>query len=215
MNPAGRVERVPAETGEPLIRSVLGEDWDRLAAPLKAHFNVGFSVGCKPSIRVEGRMDEVAHHSIGRLLFPLLGLFGVLVPYQGRDVPFSVLYTVDGDYLYWHREFRFPGKRPYLFRSRMCFEAPGFGIEYVRFGIGIRMHIYFDAEGEEKALVFEDAGYLLKLGRWRLPLPVGWLLGHARVAEWVEEGVLHMKMTLEHPCLGRLFTYRGTFRILG
>jgi hypothetical protein len=192
-----------------LMQSILGADWGQLPAPLQAHFNVGLAEGSEPLVRVEGTMDEIAHHSVGRLLFPLLGLFGMLVPYQGRGVPFSVINTVAEGFLVWHREFRFPGKRPYVFQSRMCFEAPGLGIEYVRFGLGIRMRIYC----EDGVLIFEDTGFVWKIGRWRVPLPGRWLLGRTRVTEWVGDDALHMSMTLDHPWFGRLFTYQGRFRV--
>lgn len=197
------------DSEQPLIRTVLGPDWDRLPALVQAHFNVATGPGARSSVTVTGTMDEVSHYGLGRLLFPLLGLFRVLVPHQGRDVPFSVVYTVDEDYLYWHREFRFADKQPYVFDSRMCCAGAGFGIEYVRFGIGIRMHIYV----ANHALVFEGVSFVWKLGRWRLPLPVGWLIGRAVVTEWAQDDALRMSMTLEHPWFGTMFVYRGTFNI--
>jgi len=190
---------------EPLMRRILGASWEQLAAPVRAHFNV--TAGSP--VRVSGVMDEVAQRGIGRLLFPLFGLFGVLVPYHGRDVPFSVEYSADNDFLYWNREFLFPGKRPYVFDSRMCFQAPGVGVEFVRFGIGIVMSV-FCVDG---ALVFQSNGFGIKLGRRWLPLPIGWLIGRARIVEWGEGDLLRMEMTLDHPWLGRLFVYKGRFRI--
>jgi hypothetical protein len=52
-------------------------------------------------------------------------------------------------------------------------------IEYVRFGIGMRLAV----SAEDGALVFRDLGYVWRIAGLRIPLPLGLLLGTAYVEE--------------------------------
>jgi hypothetical protein len=190
-----------------VIQGALGEGWNGLAPLVRRHFSL--AEAGSPDVVLTGTMDEVSHGGLGRLLFPLLGVIGVLVPYQGHDVPCTVRHRVLRDRLWWERQFHFPGKAPYRFLSCMAPAGPGCCVERVRFGLAILLKVSCDGG----ALTFEDGGYLWELGGQRVPLRLRWLLGTLRVEERQEGDELLVRLTLRHPWFGRLFLYRGRFVI--
>lgn len=190
-----------------VIESALGEDWDRLAPLVRRHFGIDEGTG-ETELVLKGTM-EVIHGGPGRLVFPLLGAFGVLVPHQGREVPCTVRHRMQRGALLWEREFQFPGKAAHRFSSSMTAEGYGCCVERVAFGFAIVMKVAC----EEEALVFEDVEYAWQIGRCRLPLRLRWLLGALRVEERQEGNDLVMSLTLRHGWCGRLFLYRGRFAI--
>jgi hypothetical protein len=83
-------------------------------------------------------------------------------------------------------------------------------VEYVRFGIGFRMRMRV----QDHALLFEDRGYVWKLGKYLVPLPLRMLIGYARIVESaVNEHTINVDFDIRHPLFGRTFGYRGCFMI--
>lgn len=198
----------------PVFQQVLGPGWDQLGDAIRRHYAMApFS---NAHVCVRGTMDEVHHAPWARLLMPLGRLFGALVPYTGTGVPIEVHYRCrpGNALLYWDRIFSFEGRAPFHFRSHMAHAATGGGevTEYVRFGIGMRLAV----SAEEGALVFRDLGYIWRLGKLRLPLPLGLLLGTAYVEERPDPhdaDRFTMKMVLHHRWFGDVFRYSGRFRL--
>jgi hypothetical protein len=198
----------------PLIRQALGPAWERLGDVIRRHYAMTpFSA---EHVCVRGAMHEVHHAPWAALLMPFGRLVGALVPHTGTDVPIEVHYRcrIDDPHLYWDRIFHFAGRVPFHFRSHME-AAPsqdGEVIEFVRFGIGMRLAV----SAEDGALVFRDRGYLWRLGRLRIPLPLDLLLGTAYVEERpdpVDPDHFTMKMLLRHRWFGDVFRYSGRFRL--
>lgn len=194
----------------PVFQEVLGEDWAKLGEVIKRHYFLrSFS---DDYICVKGVMHEVEHSAFARLLLPFARIVGALVPYRGRDVPIEVHYTArpeDGT-LHWDRVFHFTGRKPFHFRSRMQQTGPNQVIEFVRFGVGMRLRV----TAEEGALVFRDEGYVWRFLGYDLPLPVGLLLGTGYIEERpIDERSFSMRMTLKHPLFGELFRYSGVFAV--
>lgn len=205
----------PRPTSTPVFQTVLGDaDWQRLGTVVRRHYSLQpFS---DDQMTVRGHMDEVWHAPLAALLMPAGRLFGALVPHQGREVPIDVHYRCQpGDAgLYWDRRFHFPGRAVFHFRSHMevADSARHEVIEYVRFGLGLRLRV----TAEDGALVFRDVGYVWRLGPLRLPMPLHLLLGRAYVEERPvpgDDGAFTMKMRLRHPWWGELFRYSGRFRL--
>jgi len=198
----------------PVFQQALGPQWERLGAVIRRHYTMApFSAD---HVCVRGTMDEVHHAPWARLLMPIGRLFGALVPHTGTQVPIEVHYRCrpDSTLLHWDRIFRFAGRAPFHFRSHMALsEKDGEVIEYVRFGLGMRLAV----SAEEGALVFRDRGYVWRVGgRLHVPLPLGLLMGTAYVEERPDPDdaeAFRMKMVLRHRWFGDVFRYSGRFRM--
>lgn len=199
------------QTRLPVIRKALGNGWSELGEIVRRHYDI--SPGNASDMTIDGIMCEVYHSLVGKLYLLPGRLFGALVPYRGRNVPTRVRnWTESGDdtAMFWHRTLRFPGRAPVVFRSRMVHAGNDEIIEYVRFGLGIRMRLSV----RDAALVFESVGYVWDIGVLRLPIP-GWaILGDALIVEKpLSDGQFHIDFVIRHPVFGRTFSYSGTFAI--
>lgn len=201
----------PASNGSsPVFQQVLGADWNRLGVIIQRHYFLRpFS---NDHICVKGVMHEVHHSAFAKLLIPMARIFGALVPYRGKDVPIEVYYTArpDAATIHWDRVFHFPGRPPFHFLSHMEQTGPGRVIEFVRFGVGMRLRV----TAEDGALVFRDDGYIWRLFGIDVPLPMGLLMGSAYIEERpIDDERFSMRMTLIHPLFGELFRYKGSFSL--
>lgn len=189
------------------IRQAMGDDWSRLGEVIRRHYDLNPHSDSR--FEVEGIM-EVDVSFIGRLFVSVSRLFEALVPYPGRDIPVQVRNwsQADSKAMFWHRTFHYPGRKPVIFRSRMAYAGGRDIVEYVKFGLGIRMSLC--AEGE--SLRYDSRGYLWNLGLVRLPIPDWLLLGKAVIREIPESDVgFRVEFTVEHPLWGRTFGYAGRF----
>lgn len=83
--------------------------------------------------------------------------------------------------------------------------------EYVRFGLGIRLSVAALNGG----LVERDLGYVWKIGRWSIPLPIYLILGRSTIEEMpISDTEYEMKWTVRHPLFGETFAYSGRFMIV-
>ena len=197
---------------EPIFKTILGHEWMKLGAVIRRHYSL------KPYsdnyVRVDGVMEEIHHSLFAKLLIPFGLLFGAIVPYRARNVPISVHYSSQPNNanLYWDRVFEFRPNKYFHFKSYMQHTNDNEVIEYVRFGVGMRLRV----TAEDGALVFRDSGYIWKIFGFNLPVPVGLLFGKAYIEERpIDEDTFSMKLELKHPIFGILFRYQGHFSIAG
>ncbi|HMG50900.1 MAG TPA: DUF4166 domain-containing protein [Inquilinus sp.] len=193
-----------------MFQTVIGPNWPRLGTAIRRHYFLRPHSG--DTITVTGVMDEIHHSAIARLLIPFGRLFGGIVPYRGRDVPIAVHYSArPGDAtIHWDRVFRFPGRKPFHFRSFMEPGKPNQVIEFVRFGLGIRLAV----TAEDGALVFRDRGYIWRLFGLDVPLPMNLVFGRTTVEERpVDDHSFTMRLVITHPLFGDLFRYSGRFSL--
>jgi len=156
-------------------------------------------------------MTEVKHSLVAKLLIPFGLLFGAVVPFQGRNIPIDVHYNSNSgnSNIYWDRDFKFQ-RGSFHFKSFMEPVKQNEVIEFVRFGIGIRLRVTV----EDKALVFRDIAYVWRIFGYDLPIPGRWLMGEVYVEERpIDDQSFSMKMTLTHPLAGTLFKYSGEFEL--
>jgi len=195
---------------EPIFKTVLGNQWMQLGSIVRQHYSLTpFS---QDYVRVDGVMEEIHHSLIAKLLIPFGVLFGAVVPFRGANVPVSVHYSSSPDdaNLYWDRVFQFRNQKNFHFKSYMHHVSSNEVIEYVRFGVGMRLRV----TAEDGALVFRDEGYVWRLFGHTLPIPAGLFFGNAYVEERpIDANSFSMKMELAHPLFGTLFRYRGHFSI--
>jgi len=196
---------------QPVIKQALGDNWTQLADIVKQHYEI--TPGASSELTIEGVMDEVYHSTIAKLFLLPGRIFGALVPYKGRNIPTSVRNWTTEDNnkaMFWHRTLDFPDKPPLIFSSRMEHIKGDEIIEYVRFGMGIRMSISVD----NGALVFNSKGYVWNIGGIRLPIPAWLILGDARIIEKATAGnKFYINFEMIHPLMGKTFSYSGTFSI--
>ena len=199
------------EIQQPVIRKALGEAWESLGEVVRRHYDL--SPGSASNMLIEGEMREVYHSNIAKLFLLPGRLFGALVPYRGRHIPTQVRnWTASDNHkaMFWHRTLYFPNHAPVIFRSRMEHIKDDEIIEFVRFGMGIRMRLSVKHE----ALVYESLGYVWQLGAFSLPIP-GWAnLGDAVIVERpLSDKTFDIDFNIHHPLFGRTFSYAGSFSI--
>jgi len=198
-------------TNEPVLKQALGPQWSSLAPVIQAHY--GLTPFTDEQIRLKGIMDYVSYSSIAAILMPFAVFTGALVPYRGQNVPVEATnQSLPGIPAYfWTRTFHFSGRKPYTFRSWMICTAAGELTEYVRFGLGIRLAVTVLDGG----LIEKDLGYVWKIGRWSIPLPIHLLFGRSYIEEMpISDSEYRMKWTVTHPLFGEMFAYSGQFTIV-
>ena len=199
------------ERQQPVIKKALGENWDKLADVIKRHYDI--TPGQSSNMTIKGIMDEVYHSSIAKLFILPGRIFGALVPYKGKNIPTEVhnWTTIDNnEAMFWHRTLTFPGKSPAIFKSRMEHIKNDEIIEYVRYGMGIRMKMSV----ENGALFFKSIGYVWKLAGMEIPIPNWAILGDAEIIEKaISDDEFFIDFKIIHPLFGRTFAYSGVYAI--
>jgi hypothetical protein len=194
-----------------IMQQALGAEWDDLDDIVKQHY--AMAPGTPTDMTIHGTMDRVFHSNIAKLFLLPGRIFGALVPYQGRDIPTVVRNWTKEDNskaMFWHRTLLFPGRPLTEFKSRMEYAGGNEIIEYVKYGLGIRMRMSV----EDGAMVFTSAGYVWDSGVARLPIPTWAILGDAQIIERaVSEKEFFIDFTMVHPLFGETFGYSGTFGI--
>jgi len=186
-----------------MFRTILANQWLALSPALQKHY--GISEGEK--ITMQGKLS-VKHGRFIKLLMPFIRFTGALVPVEGEDFVVIVENRRIGSHFYWHRVFKKDNKT-YEFNSAMQ-QFDNDIVEFVGLGIGIRMGLKVSSGG----LVYEDKGYVLKIGNKLLPIPLHLLIGRSVIEEFVSNDNSHdidMKFVVNHPWFGFAFSYSGYF----
>jgi len=198
------------KNNEPIIKQILGSQWDELAPIIKDHYFL------KPYssdyICVKGQMDEIYHSRFAKLLIPFGVLFGAIVPFNRKNVPIDVHYrsSPDSSRLTWDRVFKFKGRKDFHFKSHMEQHSANQIIEFVRFGVGLKLTIAV----EQGKLVFRSIGFIWRILGIKIPIPLKLLFGSAYIEERaIDDKTFSMKMSIKHPLFGELFRYSGQFSL--
>jgi hypothetical protein len=199
---------ITPNSAAPIFRQALLEGWDALAPVIQAHYALLPFTDC--AVEVRGTMVDITYSPYAKLLIPFTTLVGALVPFQGQNVPVKVINSTHAKTagLHWQRTFFFHHRKPFMFRSVMAYTGSHEITEFVRFGFGIRLNVSHQNGG----LVFRDKGYIWKVGRLSIPVPVNLMLGKAYIEEMpISDREFSMKMVVTHPIFGQTFQYNGTF----
>jgi hypothetical protein len=195
----------------PVIQKALGENWNKLDTIIKLHY--GLQPGSDTELHLRGTMREVYHSKIGKLFLLPGRIFGALVPYKGKEVPTEVKNWTSKENdqaMYWHRRLFFPNKDPVIFRSRMEHTQDNEIIEYVNYGMGIRLRTFT----KNNSLHFRSLGYIWKVGPITLSIPNWVILGDAEIIEKaISDRELFVDFNMIHPLFGKTFSYSGSFII--
>lgn len=188
-------------SNQSLMQTLLGEEqWQALPLALQAHYQHGENTD-------KGTLD-IEYPRFMQPYLTLMHLFGALINQRGKAIPTTVAKWVENDRYYWHRRLHFPDGKTVVFNSHWVHAGGNELIEYVNRFIGIRMAVSL----QDEQLHYAGKHYVIKLGRWLLPLPEWLILGHTTIVETaLNDEDFAMDFRLQHPLLGRVFRYAGTF----
>ncbi len=194
----------------PEFKTALGSDWDKLPQVILDHYDIPNKFD---RLVVKGVMDEVQLKPILRLAMPVLRFLGALVARPGKNVPTTLInyITSEKEGMQWERTFHFPDGDETFF-TKMVADGSGQIIEYVKFGLGIRLKVWV----EDDCLHYLQKSYVLNLfDRLKLPFP-NWLgLGTGWIKESVvDQETFRVDFGIDHPLLGKVFGYSGNFKIV-
>lgn len=186
-----------------MFKSILAKQWTSLSPVLQKHYGI-----CDgEQISMQGEL-AVKHGRFIKLLMPLIRLTGALVPVEGEKFMVTVENKRIGNTFYWHRSFQKDNTR-YEFNSKMQ-QFHNDIVEFVGLGIGIRMALHVSDGG----LVYEDKGYVLKIGKRLMPIPLNILMGKSVIEEYIiadDSNDFNMNFVVNHPWFGFAFSYNGYF----
>jgi predicted DCC family thiol-disulfide oxidoreductase YuxK len=204
----GRLDNLD-RASRPIFMDVFGADWDSLPVIFHKHYaNRPYG---DDIVTVEGVLEV---HCAGpiRLLSPLLALTGGIPPFTARGVPATVRFKSDHESSAFHfnRLFRFPGRKPYVFHSRLIPCGGNEMIEVMPFGLGWRASYAW----ENGKVVLRHRGYVLHLLGHDIPLPLTPILGRGHAEETaIDDETFDMHMEIIHPWWGSIYGYRGRFTV--
>ncbi len=188
-----------------MFNKILSNQWGALNPELQKHY--GLKDG--EEIEMQGELS-VRHGRFIKLLMPFIRLTGALVPVEGDNFTVTVKNKRRGDIFYWQRIFQKENKT-YKFDSKMQ-QFDNDIIEFVGLGIGIRLGLSVSNGG----LVYEDKGYILKLGNKLIPIPLKHLIGVSAIKEYTRNNSSNdfdMEFSVHHPLFGFAFSYNGYFNL--
>lgn len=195
--------------GRPTFQPVFGDAWQQMPRVFHRHYaNRPFSHDLTVA---EGVMD-IACHGPMRWLAPVMKWMGQIPAMNERGVAVRVEYRSDPATRAFHflRIFSPPGGRTYEFRSRMLQVDGTEMVEIMRFGLCWRFRYGWDGE---KVLLSHE-GYSLSIFGFRLPLPLGLLIGRSDAEETaVDDNTFDMVTRIVHPWWGLVYEYKGRFTV--
>ncbi len=193
----------------PIFRPVFGAAWDTM--PPVMHKRYANRPYTRDAVTVSGTM-EVRASRFMQLLAPLLKWSQLLVPCQGQDVAAIVVFRSEAESraVGFDREFRFPGKAAYHFRSRMLPAGGNDIIEYMSLGIGWRAACTFAGN----TVTYSHRGYVWRVFGCNIPLPLHWVFGKGYAQEEATgDSSFRMHMEIRHAWFGEVYAYAGRFEV--
>lgn len=195
----------------PIFKPVFGENWDHLPEVIKKHYaNRPYS---NDIVRAKGLMT-ITFSPMMKIIAPFLSVFKIFAPAPGIDIPVEVDYLSspkDQRFIF-DRRFFYPHlSKPFEFKSTLWKIRNNLIVDALRFGLGIKFIYQFDGSKVQ----FIHSGYILLLGKLRLPLPLTFLLGKGYGEETpLTDSSFHFFLESIHPLFGQVIRYEGTFTII-
>ena len=197
------------------FRAVLAPHIAVLPPALRDHYLVSATTPYR--IVLEGRMDRIWHRPAWLWpLFWFLTLADMLFPETGVDVPAIMTVTGGRDrqgrpYQTWNRSFQFPRSR--CFNAMMIFDDQ-VACPVERLGPGQLLQMAWDVQFHAPATIeIRTTGCGLRIGQqyMRLPRFCYPTVRAIEIALPARDDAIHIDLSIEHPLLGRIFGYEGTF----
>ncbi len=197
-------------SSRPTFQPVFGEAWHRLPEVMRRHYaNRPFTADLTV---VEGMMDIACHGPI-RWLAPVMNGMGQIPAMNERGVAVRVEYRSEPSSraFRFRRVFSLANGKTYEFRSRMVQVDGPEMVEVMRFGLCWRFRYGWDGE----RVVLAHRGYAVLLFGWRIPLPLGLLIGRSDAEEVaVDDESFEMVTRIIHPWWGLVYEYKGRFAVV-
>lgn len=195
---------------KPVFEPVFAEGWKSLPPVLQKHYAP--RAHSKDMVVLQGEMRFAASR-LARVLSPLLRLGGMLPLFNASGIPATVQIAAKPDdaAVVFHRAFRPEGRKPFTFLTTMQPQPDGTVIDWTPGGIGWNMQMRY----ENGKVRMRHIGYVGRVGKLRVALPLGWLLGECNA--WEEPlGDNRFAMRMELTRGGKLFyAYSGEFEVAG
>ena len=190
---------------EPIFKPIFADTWNSLPPAIQKHYaNRPY---CDDHVVVEGTLNITCN----RWLRPILQLFKTVPPYIGNDIPVTVHFKSrpDSNAFHFERAFYFPNtKEPYRFHSLMTQVSGSEVLERMHLGIGWHSDYLWDGQ----RIILRHKGFSWGIGRFRIPLPITWLMGYGGAwEEPLDDNSFAMSAHLIHPIFGQIYEYTGTF----
>ncbi len=187
------------------MQNALGKQWDELPDALKNHYGSND----KGENYAEGKLD-IDYPWFMQFPFTVMRLIGALVNRRGKALKTTVSKIMRGDKQRWHRVITYPDGQQIVFDSVFVADRDGF-IEYINAYLGLKMVAFI----EGNKLRYESRGYVLKLGKIKIPIPEWLALGHASIIESEykqgDEQAFVIDFRIKHFLFGEVFCYKGVF----
>lgn len=193
---------------EEIFKPIFGKSWERLPPVMRQHYaNRPYSNDIKIA---EGKMD-ISFGKIFKFFSPLFRFLELLVAYEGKDIFTRVTFRSEenSNALCFDREFFFPEK-PLRFFSKVFPIQGDEVVEVMKCKIGWRCSYSY----ENGKVLLKHRGYNLALFGFFIPLPITFLVGEGYAQEEaISENEFRMKMTITHFLFGKIYEYKGHFKI--
>lgn len=195
---------------KPIFADIFGTAWPTLPLVIQKHYrNRPY---CSDRTVVEGTLDVTSHRPL-TYFTPFMKLMGQIPIQNEKNVATTVEFSSNSKTKAFHfnRTFYFTNAKPYAFQSRMIQVKDNQVIEIMRFGLGWRM--LYSWNGQK--VILEHKGYTFSLGNIHIPLPLHFFLGTAYAEETpVDDNTFDMLTHITHPLWGRIYEYKGRFKIV-
>ncbi|NOQ35732.1 MAG: DUF4166 domain-containing protein [Methylococcaceae bacterium] len=194
---------------EPLLKQVLGTDWDKLSPVLRQHYDVP---NAKTNRCVLTGTMEIDYPLFITPLIKIIRLFGGLIDIKGQQVSTQVEKWGEPDnaFLHWRRTMQTADGQQTIFASKMAYRAENELVELINLGFGLRLKVSED-NGD---LLYQSNGHLLKLMGFCIPIPDWLVLGHATIREHaLSDNNFRLEFVIRHPLCGETYRYGGVFEI--
>jgi hypothetical protein len=192
-----------------IFQRILGDKWDQLPIVFKRHYALREYSDDK--ITAQG-IISVNATGIMSVLAPLMGIMGLLPPYNAKDIPITVVFSSrpDSEAFHFERIFYYPTRAPYIFKSKMIALGDNVVVDLTSKNVGWKMT--YDFIDNQMRLTHQ--GYVLKFFKWYIPLPIGLIMGKCNSYEIaLSDTTFKMAMQFTHPWFGVTYEYFGIFTI--
>ena len=196
-----------------LFKRVLGVKWQELHPDIQARFDKN----PRPNhpLYYQGHLSELSCSRFGRLIGLLTKplIKGALIPFNDANFPVDIeVYSKpECRDIFKQRIYRLHDKKPIQFTSFMREGKRGEVLEYVGFGLGMKLvlHVY------EGNLYFRSDGYFWDILGFLMPIPALFTPGRTFLCHRNDNASqFNIRIEIKHPIFGTIFTQVGIFHDL-
>ncbi|MDQ0481774.1 DUF4166 domain-containing protein [Guptibacillus hwajinpoensis] len=198
-----------------IYKKALGKQFQHLHPRLQKRYEIS----SLNSFQGSGVMRKISGGPVWLYPFFFLGTnWKLLFPEYGENISFVIKNTPrkgknGEEQVHWERIFYF-GKKKRYFNALMSFDEERSIIkDYLGEPALMYSDLAFNVDETTGSITIQSQDQRLVLGRWEIPLP-RIFQGLAAVTEsYIEkEKAFHIKVKVENPIIGSLFSYEGVFR---